>query len=257
MVGSQGERTRSIGLGRSRGRGLLTSGRVWAWLVVLAVGAAEDPEPLVPLDDAGSLGADYFAEGPFRPARRVLESGSPEQVVRLLKQLLRENPNAPERPQARYLLGLSLIRAGEYEEAARLFDELAGAYPALREDHLYFRGQALYLWGSYLDAAGALLTVDPAGPRGEEARRLRAWALLQASDYARLVRMLEGELKQKGHLDPELTYLLARARHKTGDVLGAYRGLREVWREAGTADLSGPALLHFAEIGSASCGERV
>lgn len=220
---------------------------MWALVVLLALGAAEDPGPLVPVDDAG-LGADYFADGPFRPARRVLESGSPDQVVRLLKQLLRENPSAPERPQARYLLGLSLIRAGEYEEAARLFDELAGAYPALREDHLYFRGQALYLWGSYLDAAAALLAVDPSGPRGEEARRLRAWALLQASDYARLVRMLEGELKQKGHLDPELTYLLARARHKTGDVLGAYRGLREVWREAGTAELSGPALLHLAEL---------
>lgn len=221
---------------------------MWPFLLVLAQAAAEDPAPAVDLDDTETLGADYFAEGPFRPVRRVLESGAPEQAVRLLKQLLRENPTAPERPQARYLLGLSLIRAKEYEEAARLFDELAGAYPALREDHLYLRGQALYLWGSYLDAAAALTAVDPSGPRGEEARRLRAWALLQATDYPRLVRMLEGDLKARGHLDPELTYLLARARHKTGDVLGAYRGLREVWREAGTGELSGPALLHLAEL---------
>jgi soluble lytic murein transglycosylase len=221
-------------------------------LALIALLAAQTPEVF---DEAASgalletpVAADYFAEGPFKPVRRVLEGGNADEAVRLLKQLLREHPSAPERPQARFLLGLSLIRAEQYEEAARLFDELALSYPALKEDHLYFRGQALYLWGSYLDAAAALSAVDPSGPRGDEAKRLRAWALLNATDFSRLVRLLEAELKQRGRLDAELTYLLGRARHKTGDVLGAFRSFREVWRESATAELSGPALAYLAEL---------
>jgi soluble lytic murein transglycosylase len=192
--------------------------------------------------------AGYFSDGPFKTAQRLVAHGDTRAAVALLKKLLRERPDAPERPQARYLLGLSLIQLEDYEEAARLFDELSVSYPLLRDDHLFFRGQALYLWGSYLQAAESLASVDPQGPRSEEARRLRAWALLKATDFERLVRWLEGLEKKEGTLDPELAFVLARARHRTGDVLGAYRGFREVWREAPAGKLAGPALVYIAEL---------
>lgn len=193
----------------------------------------------------------YFPRGPFRTAQRLIARRDTEKGVRLLRRLLREHPNAPERPQARYLLGLGLIGLGEYEEAARLFDELASSYPLLRDDHLFFRGQALYLWGSYLDAAEALGRVDPEGARGEDARRLMAWALLRATDFSRLVRWLEAE-KELRPLEPELVFVLAQARHRTGDILGAYRGFREVWRRDAGKYL-GPALAHIATL---KIGER-
>lgn len=190
----------------------------------------------------------YFADGPFESAQKMVARGETRQAVLLLKKLLKERPDAPERPQARYLLGLSLIQLEEYEEAARLFDELATTYPLLKDDHLFFRGQALYLWGSYLDAAEALAAVDADGPRGEEARRLRAWALLRATAFDRLVRWLEDLEKKEQKLDPELLFVLARARHRTGDVLGAYRAFREVWREVPGGKLAGPALVNIAEL---------
>lgn len=193
----------------------------------------------------------YFPQGPFRTAQRMIARRDTAQGVRLLRRLLREQPNAPERPQARYLLGLGLIGLGEYEEAARLFDELASSYPLLRDDHLFFRGQALYLWGSYLDAAETLARVDPEGARGEEARRLMAWALLRATDFERLVRWLETE-KDVRPLEPELVFVLAQARHRTGDILGAYRGFREVWRQD-AGKFSGRALAHIATL---KIGER-
>jgi soluble lytic murein transglycosylase len=192
--------------------------------------------------------AAYFSEGPFKTAQRLVAGGETRQAVALLKKLLKDKPDAPERPQARYLLGLSLIQLEEYEEAARLFDELAVSYPLLKDDHLFSRGQALYLWGSYLQAADALANVDPKGPRGEEARRLRAWALLKATDFERLVRWLEGVQKSEEKLDPELVFVLARARHRTGDVLGAYRAFREVWREAPASKLAGPALVYISQL---------
>ena len=153
----------------------------------------------------------YFAGGPFAPARRLVARGANAQAAKLLKRLLAENPDAPERPQARYLLGLSLIRAGEYEEAVALFADLRKTYPALKEDHTYYQGQALYLWGSYLDAGRVLKRVAPEGPWGSAAQRLRAWSLLKATDFRRLVAWLE---RDKVSLDDELGFILASARRR-------------------------------------------
>lgn len=212
--------------------------------LVLALAVAAPP---VAPDDAPFEAEAYFEGGPFESAQRLIVRGETARGVQLLKRLLREHPNAPERPQARYLLGVSLIRLGAYEEAARLFHELASTYPILIDDHRFFRGQALYLWGSYLDAAQVLATVAPDGPRGEDARHLRAWALLEATDFSRLVRWLESE-RREAPLDVELTYVLALARHRTGDVLGAFRGLREVWQKADESKLAGPALAALARL---------
>lgn len=204
------------------------------------------PEPVI--DDAiGTIDVEaYFPKGPFRAAQQAIGSGNVEHGVRMLRQALEERPDAKERPQARYLLGLGLMRLGEYEEAAQLFDELASSYPVLADDHLFFRGQALYLWGSYLDAAEVLSRVPADGPRAAEAKRLRAWSLLRATDFSRLVRWLEADQAQR-KLEPELAYVLAEARHRTGDILGAFRGFREVWREDDGAFV-GLALLQIAKL---------
>lgn len=220
--------------------------------------AEPEPPPRAPsfeLAEAGGAPLEltgYFEDGPFEAAQALVARGATRQAVELLERRLRERPDAAERPQARFLLGLGLIQLGDYEKAARLFDELAVTYPELADDHSFFRGQALFAWGSYLDAAEALSRVDPEGPRGADARRLRARALLRASAFSELVRWLE-PMERGAALEPELAFSLARARHRTGDVLGAYRGLREVWREAPAGDLAGPALVHMAEL---SIGDR-
>lgn len=231
--------------------GILTSALVLCFVAEGPRGATRKP---LAIEDAAetelpSLEIEaYFSDGPFEAAQKMVARGETRSAVALLKKLLKEKVDAPERPQARYLLGLSLIQLEEYEEAARLFDELATTYPLLKDDHLFFRGQALYLWGSYLDAADALSAVDAEGPRGEEARRLRAWALLRATAFDRLVRWLEELEKKENQLDPELLFVLARARHRTGDVLGAYRAFREVWREVPGGKLAGPALVSIAQL---------
>lgn len=212
-------------------------------LVLLAgqVGGAEaPPEPAAPQ-------TAYFAEGPFRSAQRLVAGGAHRQAVTLLRRLLRAHPDAPERPQARYLLGLSLIRIERYDEAAALFEQLAVSYPRLRDEHLFQRGRALYLWGSYLDAARVLAEVDPEGPQGREARRLRARALSRATDFERLARWLDDAAADRP-LEPELQLLLAEARHRTRDVLGAYRGFREVWLEADEPEVAASALLKSAGL---------
>lgn len=225
-------------------------------LIGIPLPSAQGPtrRPAIDADDVAETElpsldvAAYFAGGPFKNAQKAVARGETRSAVLLLKKLLNQYPDAPERPQARYLLGQSLIQLGEYEEAARLFEELAVTYPLLKDDHLFSRGQALYLWGSYLDAATALSSVDTKGPRGEEARRLRAWALLKATDFESLVRWLEDLERAEGKLDTELSFVLAHARHRTGDVLGAYRAFREVWREAPGGKLTGPALVHIAQL---------
>ena len=212
------------------------------WWLALAVVGAPVPNVELPAVEA----AAYFAGGPFAAARRTAARGAHAKAVKMLKRLLIEYPEAPERPQARYLLGLSMIRAGAYEEAASLFEDLSREYPALRDDHTYYRGQALYLWGSYLDAARALAQVAPDGPWAEPARHLRGWALLKATDFSRLVRWLESE--EKSTLDDELTFVLAGGRARTSDPIGAFRAYRRVWRTTARPDLAGPALVAMSRL---------
>lgn len=226
----------------------------------LAVVAAPVPDVALPALEAEA----YFAGGPFAPARRLVARGAHQQAVKTLKRLLQAHPEAPERPQARYLLGLSLIRSGAYSEAAALFDDLSRTYPALRDDHTYYRGQALYLWGSYLDAAKVLDQIAD-GPWAAPARRLRAWSLLKATDFGRLVDWLEAEqtaddvtahrggAKTGAALDDELTFVLAEGRVRTRDIVGAFRSYRRVWRTTNRADLAGPAL---AAMGTLKVDDR-
>lgn len=195
----------------------------------------------------------YFELGPYSQAQQQMARGDHPGAMRSLRALLKAAPDAEEAPQARYLLGLCLIELGDYAEAERLFSELVVTYPVLRDDHLFLRGRALYLWGNRLDAARVLAQVDPLGPRGEEAINLRARALFEASDFTALRDWLEEKLGQEGRLDAQLLYYLGEARHHTSDALAAFGALREVWREAPSAPFAGPAL---GTIGRLRAGGR-
>ncbi len=194
----------------------------------------------------------YFEDGPFQPAQKLVARGAHRKAVDLLRRLLAEHPYASQGPQARYLLGLSLIRIEHYGEAARLFEELASSYPVLKDEHLFHRARALYLWGNHLQAARGFAQVDPEGPHGAQAQLLRARALAQATDFERLARWLSDE-EQKQAVKPELRLLWSKARVRTGDVLGAYRGYRRVWQEATDGQIAGPALAAMAKL---SVGSR-
>lgn len=189
-----------------------------------------------------------LAQPRFGGAQRMLDRGDAAGARRVLERILATRPDGPDAPQARYLLGLCLLETGAYEAAQKIFSELVTSYPALRDDHLYFRGEALFHWGSYAQAAEALERVDPGGPRGADAMLLRGRALFAATDFVRLQRWLEDVLHRQGKLEPQLMYLLAHARHRTGDVFGAHRAFREVWREAPGEPFAGKALAQIAKL---------
>jgi soluble lytic murein transglycosylase len=219
-------------------------GGIATLLMVLGV----EMDALAAVDPAEETPTSYFDDGPFRAVRLLVDRGEARRAVQLLRQQLREHPDGSNRAQARYLLGLCLLETGDNEEAARLFGELSVSYPELRDDHAYYQGLALYRWGNFLDAARTLTRVDAEGPRGRAAVRLRARALRQASDFRTLVRWL-GEMDELQALsDPELLAILAEARHRTGDVLGAIRAYRRVWRETSKPNLAADAVVRMAEL---------
>ena len=212
------------------------------WWLAFVIASAPAPKVDLPALETEA----FFAGGPFAPARRLVARSQHRNAVQTLRRLLRAHPDAPERPQAHYLLGLSLIHAGDYADAAQLFETLSQTYPALRDDHVYYRGLALYLWGSYLDAARVLAQVASDGPWHEPARRLRAWAMLKATDFSRLVEWLESTPERE--LDDELTYVLAAGKARTGDVVAAFRAYGRVWRRTDRPDLAGPALAAMSRL---------
>ncbi len=195
-----------------------------------------------------SAAEPYYGIGPFATAQRQMARGDPAGAIRTLEGLLLARPDADVAPQARYLLALALLETGDYGRSERLFGELIESYPALAEEHRFRRGQALFRWGNHLDAARALADVDPNGPRGPEAERLRAEAAFRASDFATLRRWLDEVERRDGGLSPELRYRRGVARQHGGDPTGALRDLDEVWQEAPEAPWSGPSLIAVAEL---------
>jgi soluble lytic murein transglycosylase len=190
----------------------------------------------------------YFELGPLTQVQQQIARGDCASAMISLRSLLKESPDTPEVPQARYLLGLCLIEQGEYPEAEQLFAELVTSYPALKDDHLFLRGQALYLWGNRIDAARVLKEVDPRSARGDQAVKLRARALFEAGDFPALRDWLEDKLRDEKRLDNELLYYLGQARYHTHDALTAHAALREVWREAPAEPYAARALGVIARL---------
>jgi len=197
---------------------------------------------------ADDLEDRYFGSGPFARAQRALVAGDTNGAIAKLSFLLKEDPDAASATQARYLLGLALIKVERYEEAIQIFGELVSSYPVLKDDHLYYRGVALYKWGSKVEAARVLAQVNPLGPRGKPARRLRGRALFESTDFETLRSWLEPILEREGRLPRELLFYLGHARHRTGDPFAAFRAFREVWRENPRSSFSGRALAQLAHI---------
>ncbi len=84
-----------------------------AFLLPLAAGAAEDPDPL------GAIQSD-------------LEAGRVDQALGALEAHLAANPGDPK---ARFIKGLALVRDGDEAAAIRVFQALAEDYPSLPEPH--------------------------------------------------------------------------------------------------------------------------
>lgn len=217
-----------------------------AKLSALATGASRPGRSDSPV---GPNVKDYFPKGTFQAAKQMVDRGQSRQAASLLKRLLQKHPDARDGHRARFLLALSLLQIGEYEGAADMFGELVLAYPELRDDHLFYRGQALYLFGNYVQASRVLADVEEEGPRGKEAARLRAWSLYKATDFEHLTLWLESLHRLKGEeLDSELLYVLAKAERRVGEHRRARRFLRAVWRRADSERLAGKALLELAAL---------
>lgn len=203
--------------------------------LILTLLIASAPGPLDSTDSA-----------PFRRAQRLVDTGRYNEAISALERMISAHPSAREVPSAQYLLGRSLIEVRRYPEAARLFDQLSRSYPALAQDHLYYKGQALYRWGSYLDAAKALSQVHLNGPHGMDAARLRAQAMLQATDFSGLVQWLRASPKLVK--DDRIALAMARAKARVGDVLGAYRALEKLWRGSREKAVVPAALLEMSKL---------
>lgn len=184
----------------------------------------------------------HFQDTPFDRAVRLIERGRTAEGASLMRQALEAHPDAPEAPEARFVLGLALMKEGAYEEAAQLFARLARTYPLLSANHQYHLGRALFSWGNFFEAAEALSRVKTDGPWGREAEHLRAWALYHATDFGGLVKWLEQLEEQRGRLDHELAMLYGRGLHRVGKPHRAATFLESVWYEATEPKLVGWAL---------------
>lgn len=189
-----------------------------------------------------SVPEPHFEDTPFARAVRLIERGRNAEGTSLMRRALEAHPDAPESPQAKFVLGLALMKQGAYKEAAELFERLAHDYPLLSADHQYYRGRALYAWGNFMDAARALAGVNPESPWGREAEHLRAWALYRATDFEELAAWVDGLEKERGPLSPELAMLYGRALHRDGQPKRAAQVLERVWYEATEPKLVGWAL---------------
>jgi len=104
---------------------------VLALLWPLAVAHAEptfDPAAITP----------YLASGPGAVAMAHFRAGPPKTAAAQLAAYVGNNPKAPDVPQARFLYAVSLMRDGQYDDAAPIFRQLETTYPLLQPYHAYY-----------------------------------------------------------------------------------------------------------------------
>ena len=158
---------------------------------------------------------------PFSPAARelgLLRAGQDNmlETYRLLRPWVSQNPGDQE---ARLAFILAALRTGRGAEAGPFLEGLPANDPQIQ----LLRGQYL---GQTGDHAGAVQILEPlveSPPKGLEAEVLRflADAYLETDRSADVVKLLEGRVGE----DPRLALLLAEARQRTGDPVGAARTL--------------------------------
>jgi cytochrome c-type biogenesis protein CcmH/NrfG len=100
-------------------------------------------------------------------ARRLADGGDPERAAAILARLLRSEPG---HVQARYLLAVSHLRAGDTAAAEASFRSVIARQP---QDYRAFHGLGLALErkGSKADAVDAFRTAAAINPGFEHARR--------------------------------------------------------------------------------------
>ena len=126
----------------------------------------------------------YLTTGPAGQARDALVAGKAAKAVKLLlRHLKRRRPASPS--QARFLLAHALLGAGQFGEAAALFDGLADSYPLLQDYHRFFGARCRYRLKQFTEAEALASKLDQASPLYSDAQLLRADALRALAGEAR------------------------------------------------------------------------
>ncbi len=203
-------------------------------------GAAEDvttPSPVgkaVPFDEHWL--EPHFIGGPARLGAEKYREGDYGAAVRELRRALPSLPKT-ERNPARFLLAMAHMYLSDWDDAAKLFQELWTEYPELAPYHAYYAARCRVRQG---DAVGALTW----------ASRVPTGSVLEAESVLVKIDALLAE-KRWAELESEATSFLARFRAGPRRAEAAFRQaeamqqlnrplaeqvevLRRIWAEAPT-----------------------
>jgi TolA-binding protein len=117
-----------------------------------------------------------------------LRTQRPADAIPLLRDLLTKYPSSPTSAVARRYLGEALFRAGQYAEAADVYNQLSRVRNGddYRPNALFWRAESLFQLGEFDRAEQGyreLLQTSPRSPRQEEALYGLGWAQLNGQKY--------------------------------------------------------------------------
>jgi soluble lytic murein transglycosylase len=184
--------------------------------------------------DPASL-TPYFSAGPAADAFARFTAGDLKTAAALFAAYVAAQPQAADRPQARFLEAVARMRLEQWDRAAALFRGLDASYPVLGPYHALYAARCA-LGGKHPDTALIDVTRVPAeGVLEGEALMVRAEALTALGRFAQARHIYESYLKQFPHgvrvqtVRYQLAATLERLGRPAAEVLPLYR---RVWLEA-------------------------
>jgi TolA-binding protein len=120
---------------------------------------------------SGSAGSELTirSDEQLRFAEEAIEKGEYQRAIIELERFLHFFPRDEEVPRARYLIGLSYLRAKNYQNARNTFEEILRAYPGtpLAAQTLFMIGESFYLQGLYEQAETIYRRIVAEQPQGD------------------------------------------------------------------------------------------
>lgn len=150
---------------------------------------------------------------------------------------------AGDSPQRTFLLGMSMLRMGKFDEGLPLLIEAESRLPLVGDYAALNQAEALLKLNKYQDAANKAASLPKRYPASQLIRRsekLYADILYEAGDFSAALKAYQGFVEKypSGSDSVQALFQVARCREETGDRNGGALIYRTIWLNNPTSALS-------------------
>ena len=187
---------------------------------------------------ADGQGPGLYTTKELKNARKLWRKGQLDKAYKAFDKAAKEERGVERLYQIRFLQARVAYDAARWSDAARVFEEVGEALPALEDWSFYYAGKARLEGGENAAAAVALARVSRDSALADDARKLECQSYEKAGENACLVDCVDAYVQAHGE-DPGLLLSAARALldlERTDEAVAGLRRLLVAFPASSQAD---------------------